>query len=65
MTKEQIAREGINVFENEVVKHLKVIPQTQVYLELNDILKKLHYQGDYDSVIGICEVVTQKVNRIR
>lgn len=65
MTKEQIAREGINVFENEVVKYLSVTPQTQVYLELNDILKKLHYQGDYDSVIGICEVVTQKVNRIR
>lgn len=65
MTKEQIAREGINVFETEVVKHLKVEPQTQVYLELNDVLKKLHYQGDYDSVIGICEVVTQKVNRIR
>ena len=43
MTKEQIAREGINVFENEVVKYLSVTPQTQVYLELNDILKKLHY----------------------
>ena len=65
MTKEQIAREGINLFETEVVKYLKVEPRTQVYLELNDILKKLHYQGDYDTVIGICEVVTQKVNRIR
>ena len=65
MSKEQLAKEGINKFENEVVKFLKVCPKTQAYLELNDVLKKLHFQGDYDSVIGICDVVTQKVNRIR
>ena len=65
MDKEQLSKEGIEVFENEVVRSLKVVPKTQVYLELNDLLKKLHFQGYYDSVIGICEVVTQKVNRIR
>lgn len=65
MNKEQLSKEGIEVFENEVVRHLRVSPKNQVYVELNDVLKKLHFQGDYDSVIGICEVVTQKVNRIR
>ncbi|MBS5794279.1 MAG: hypothetical protein KIC92_05920 [Clostridiales bacterium] len=65
MNKEQLSKESIEVFENEVVRHLRVSPKNQVYVELNDVLKKLHFQGDYDSVISICEVVTQKVNRIR
>ena len=65
MSNKEIARKSILKFEKNILNNLKVAPNSTPYLNLCEVLKSLYFQKDYISVIGICNVVTEKVNRIR
>lgn len=56
MDKREIAEKKIQCLDQNVLQVMRMFPTSLTYMALFRVLQELHFQGEYDLVIGICDV---------
>lgn len=58
---EEKSKEKIREFEKDFLSKLSVYPRTYTYIKLYHILQELYFQGKYELVINICNLVLDDI----
>ena len=55
MDKREIAEQKLRILDEDIIRPTPVTPTSFTYVSLFQALQELHFQGEYDLVIGICD----------
>lgn len=56
MDKREIAEQKLHILDENIIRPIPVTPTSFTYVSLFQALQELHFQGEYDLVIDICDV---------
>ena len=59
MDKREIAEQKLHILDEDIIRPTPVTPMSFTYVSLFQALQELHFQGEYDLVIGICDAWRQ------
>lgn len=56
MDKREIAEQKLHILDENTIRPIPVTPTSFTYVSLFQALQEICFQGEYDLVIGICDV---------